>query len=429
MNHLLRSTPPGLLVLVLLSGCLGNTPGIMQSPSPTQTHSPSHTPTPDENIQVETISPTVTPFLLSNQNLHDHTLVFTRMGQGGNGIYMFPTLEEEATLVIGQEYTTLFYESPSLSPDGHTLVFSSNFEGSFYIYTYGLVDGELHRLTGDLGDQHFPAWSPDGRYISFASMSDIYLYDMERLEYLLLARLEFWPISLTWSPTGDRIAFLGGRNDNQTGFELFTMNITDGGLRQITEAVAGYSSISWSPDGRQIAFRTFAGCGDIGILDLETGEISLLRETPNVERDPAWSPDGEYIVYAMATYDRCDQSTYAQLYGGPFDLFITTVDGASSIRLTDVEGAVQPAWWPIIDIQISWQYQISAAGPGSVILYDNPSISGEILETLEAGTIFTVVEGPVMDVDTRWWRVRTAAALEGWMVDVPGSYVLEAALP
>jgi TolB protein len=57
--------------------------------------------------------------------------------------------------------------------------------------------------------------------------------------------------------------------------------------------------LSWSPDGREIAFDSVSnGQWDIFILDISTQEVQPLVQTPEEEGGPSWSSDGKYIYYS-----------------------------------------------------------------------------------------------------------------------------------
>jgi len=65
------------------------------------------------------------------------------------------------------------------SPDGQTIVFSSERDGNAEIYLVRLSDGTTVNLTNDPGQDVLPAWSPDGQRIVFTSLreenADIYV--------------------------------------------------------------------------------------------------------------------------------------------------------------------------------------------------------------------------------------------------------------
>lgn len=100
----------------------------------------------------------------------------------------------------------------------------------------------------------------------------------------------------------------------ESGFDLFVMDQT-GVIRRITRFSATINyypmSLSWSPDEKQIAFflyRELSYEGEYAIVDVETGyvtnycELVHLAEHPSVPGfmiDPppsVWSPDGKYLL-------------------------------------------------------------------------------------------------------------------------------------
>lgn len=79
--------------------------------------------------------------------------------------------------------------------------------------------------------------------------------------------------------------------------------------------------LSPSPDGTRLAFRHTRG--DMKILNLETGDVTMLYETWDFSTEMHWSPDGQWIAYAV---DDADFNA---------DIFIVPADGsADPINIT-----------------------------------------------------------------------------------------------
>ncbi len=90
------------------------------------------------------------------------------------------------------------------------------------------------------------------------------------------------------------------------------------------------------PDGNSIAFSSNReGFWDLYVLDLQTGDIRRLTQTPGYEGHPTWSPDGRWVAYEA--YD-----------GNNFDVWILPMDpGQTVFQLTNHPGSdTSPAWDP-----------------------------------------------------------------------------------
>ena len=102
---------------------------------------------------------------------------------------------------------------------------------------------------------------------------------------------------LTWSTTGDRIAYFVRAEKSRT---LVMQNVltTDIEERYEMRTVDDPESPDISPDGRRVVFAALqGGTGDIFMLDLTTREVSNLTKDSFANAAPTWAPDGSYFVY------------------------------------------------------------------------------------------------------------------------------------
>jgi TolB protein len=173
---------------------------------------------------------------------------------------------------------------------------------------------QLTQLTPNSGtEDHFPAWSPDGRRIAFLrwngtadppNASAIYSVAADGGRVRLLRRIPpRFPGGGTpdWSPDGRRIlfttyCFYGGCGGPATGAQLFTMNPDGGQLRQITHVAGNAYQPGWSPDGTKIVFtrnRVAGGPSDVFIINADGSNLRRVTRaaTPELLADyPDWGP-------------------------------------------------------------------------------------------------------------------------------------------
>jgi Tol biopolymer transport system component len=103
-------------------------------------------------------------------------------------------------------------------------------------------------------------------------------------------------------------------------------------------AVTFQQDVSWSPDGRQVAFSAnHDGQWNVYVADATTGGVRPLTHGPSANVWTAWSPDGRRLAYTSAPK------------GQPSDIYVTdAVAGTATTRLTVQNGqrSSQPAWSP-----------------------------------------------------------------------------------
>jgi Tol biopolymer transport system component len=139
------------------------------------------------------------------------------------------------------------------------------------------------------------------------------------------------------SPDGARIAFEYAHPTEAGGLQVALRIVSsDGGRsRQITPFSLGAGDApDWSPDGREIVFRTHAD-SDGPPSDLEvvhpdgdgTRNLTRYGSSDNHALSASFSPNGDWIVFA------------AQHGDDPADLFVMRTDGSDLHPLTDT-----PLW-------------------------------------------------------------------------------------
>jgi len=169
---------------------------------------------------------------------------------------------------------------------------SSSKDGNPDIFVYSIPDARLRRLTSSRGIEVSPSISPDGKSIVFVSDRDgsPQLFIMDRDGHSM-RRLTFhgsYNTSPSWSPRGDMIVFsgrAGGKN------QIFLISPDGTNLIQLTDS-GNNEDPCFSPDGRYIVFTSDRD-GEKGIYIMRSNGEAQRRITPRGTRasNPRWSPN------------------------------------------------------------------------------------------------------------------------------------------
>ena len=124
-------------------------------------------------------------------------------------------------------------------------------------------------------------------------------FDQDRgFEFIAIPGMRFVRVPwVSWSPTGDRIAYFVRAEKSRT---LILQNVLNRHIDQrfAMRTVDDPESPDISPDGRKVAFAALqGGVGDIYLIDLQSGEMTNLTKDAFADAGPTWSPDGNSIIY------------------------------------------------------------------------------------------------------------------------------------
>jgi TolB protein len=179
--------------------------------------------------------------------------------------------------------------SPAVSPDGSKVAMILSKDGWIDLYVCNSDGTGLKRLTKSPQDESSPCWSPDGRWICYASkdrerraLSKISPEGGEPQRIPTAGVLS--PTEPDWSPDGKLIAF----TSQGAGFSICVVPATGG---TATVLVAGEDP-SWSPNSRTLMYgRRQGGRYTLSLLDVPTKQYKDVSRIPGIssQSQPSWA--------------------------------------------------------------------------------------------------------------------------------------------
>ncbi|GAC1403071.1 MAG: S9 family peptidase [Chloroflexota bacterium] len=212
--------------------------------------------------------------------------------------------------------------------------------------------------------------SPDGKKIAYVVrkldrdtdeyVGNIWLWENGETRQYTTGAKDSTP---RWSPDGQWLAFLSGRDGKK---QIFLMPTSGGEPRKCTDRPRGAGTPVWSPDSRRIAFNApvsttddappeedekprikvidrlmykFDGMGfvhdmrmHIFSVDIETQEEIQVTEGDFDDGAPAWSPQGTHLAFDSNRNSEWDLESTS-------DIWIVPCEGGSPRRVTDERGS------------------------------------------------------------------------------------------
>ena len=234
---------------------------------------------------------------------------FVYSARGGDDFDIFLQRAGGLNPINLTEGSVSFDGQPAVSPDGTSIVFTSNREGGG-VYLMGAT-GESARLLAAGGS--YPAWSPDGRQVVFSTENYGSPLSREETSHLWVVGadgrdLREIPLNLdaiqpSWSPGGQRIAFWSVVQESGQR-DIWTVRPDGSDLTRVTEdSPLDYCPV-WSRDGHWLFFLSNRG----GLTNL--WRVAVEEETGRRLGEPemftmpstdvphfSLSPDGMRLVF------------------------------------------------------------------------------------------------------------------------------------
>lgn len=197
--------------------------------------------------------------------------------------------------------------NPEWSPDGRWIAFESDRSGTFQVWIVSPDSGELRRLTTGPERHGWGRWSPDGREIVVWAHDDatgrsaFKIVDVETGAGQTVVESEWIVDRAAWSPDGRYLAYASNVDNN---WDIYLVS-RDGRERyRLTTDGAMDTNPLWRPDGELITYKV-ARTGEYNLtfqrfISFENGFADpTIHDWGGIEAIQAfdWSPDGTRISY------------------------------------------------------------------------------------------------------------------------------------
>ncbi|MDD9889654.1 MAG: hypothetical protein OXU30_04850 [Gammaproteobacteria bacterium] len=236
----------------------------------------------------------------------------------------------------------------SWSSDGESVVYAKNLAATSvgYAAMWNPSDAfQLYFLSGLT-----PSVSPTGRYAAMTAGNQLMVMDTATgTRRLVFQSGQRFMVAPMWSADETSLIFsIGSFNAFFAGFDhlflepedridggarIAMINVDGSGYRELTPDSGNDAFPSWNPDASKFVYRTFDGTNfGLRLYDMDSGAITEL--TNGYDVFPLWSPRGDKIMFS-------------RLIGENYDIYTIRPDGSDLKRLTTAEGNdSHQAWSP-----------------------------------------------------------------------------------
>src|SRR5215510_323006 len=192
----------------------------------------------------------------------------------------------------------------TLSPTGKRVAVEARGE----IFTIPADKGDVRNLSNSSASaEHEPAWSPDGKMVSyFSDRSGEYALYIEAQDGLAPPREIKIPTkghfyTAAWSPDGKRILF------HDTNLKLWVVDVATGQAKVVGSdpwmVPQRTMSPAWAPDGKWIAYVKHLNSlyKAVEVVNVETGASKQVTDGLADVITPAWDASGKYLWFLAST--------------------------------------------------------------------------------------------------------------------------------
>ena len=278
---------------------------------------------------------------------------------------------------------------PQISPDGRSIaiiVSRANLKDNRFDTEVQLIDvasGEGRAITFDRRGVAQPRWAPNGSAISFLAMDSnskrqIFVAPMVGGDARKITDAVNGVQQYAWSPDGSRIAFVTADETAKSDYfekhnksfeireddfliretpapsHIWLVSANGGDAKRLTSGAWSLpvarppgplpSPISWTPDGKSIAFVRVEGPSSgvsdsarVAFADVATGAVRVIAEASMAQSQPIVSPDGQTVVFIHP---------HDAIRGSENRFWSVAAAGGKAAQITrDIDRNLQRAFW------------------------------------------------------------------------------------
>jgi TolB protein len=209
-------------------------------------------------------------------------------------------------------------------------------------------------------------YNGDGN-IAFISIEEngyahLFAYQPRDLPFTRITTGNWSDIYPALSPDHTQIAFASNRNG---AWDLYVMNLETGDVAQVTNTPEYDSAPSWSPDSQWLAFETYVNDNlEIAVVSVNerTQPTVSITQNPASDHSPVWAPDGRHVAFISTR-------------GGDSDVWLANLDFTGEDRYQNLSNTPLASenhpLWNDDGSQLLWSSTSQTVGFSGLYIWDS----------------------------------------------------------